>query len=398
MHVLGSRLAAALIHAINAIGSAHPPRGLFEPERLLAEAERVTGLSVWGSDDFGAPLRVLLRDLEEMAALHRLGRLWWRHRLLALLVTRLLIEDYVRQNPASQQVTIDKPLFIMGLARTGTTLLQRLLAQDPSSRWLTVGQMLWPVPKRITLRPPALLRGSGFEAYYHRRMSAIHLITDDAPGEDVILFQRTFVNPQFQLLAYLPRYTEWLSEPRDFTGALAYYRKELQILHHLRPGHHWILKNPGYPYYGASLVKAFPGARFIHTHRDVTTSLASTCSLVETSRRTFSNRVLERKTFGQAMLSRLEFNLERTAAMRAAARPEQFFDVQYDELVREPMRVVRSIYTWLGYPLPEETAKRMEAWLVADRKSRKREKHRYDPEVFGISAAEIEKRLAGRPC
>ncbi len=387
------KAANALGNTANRYGLARLP-ALAEAE-LLQEAERLTGLSGWGDDDFRTPLALLLRDLEEKSGLHALGRLWWHHRVLTLLVTRLLIEEHVRRHPHLLDTQLARPVFVLGLPRTGTTFLYRLLSQDPAARWASFAEMMWPAAvkaHRHLVKLPALLGLTAFQAHYWARMRHIHPMDDHSPEEDVMLFQRSFVNPQFPSFAYMPRYNQWIHTTTHFTGAVGYHRKQLQVLQHTRSGRNWLLKNPTFAYFGRALLDTFPDAAFIHTHRDVKASLASMASYLVVSRSTFSTRPFATERLGKGMVDRFAEHLRRAREMRSAGG-SRFLDVDYEPLVKAPLDTVRHIYRWLGYPLLPDVEQRMKDWLAADRKKSPPKKHHYSLEAFGLVATEVEERL-----
>ena len=109
-----------------------------EVDAILGEAQRRTGLSDFGDPAFRAPFERLLRSLREEARLNAVGRAMQFERNVGLLVNRLRTEEAWRRDPEIADERIERPLVIVGLARTGTTMLHRMMASDP--RWLA---LLW---------------------------------------------------------------------------------------------------------------------------------------------------------------------------------------------------------------------------------------------------------------
>ena len=108
-------------------------------------AQRQTGLSDWGDESFRTPFGILLAFLEQEAHLHLVGRYLLQQHCLDLLKNRLHVQDNLKHHPESQ-VPIERPIFIIGLPRSGTTFLHNLLAQDPTSRWTRLWELMCPSP------------------------------------------------------------------------------------------------------------------------------------------------------------------------------------------------------------------------------------------------------------
>ena len=104
---------------------------LLAPEKLLAEARRETGLSKFDGPAIEEPLERLTRALRTEARLNDVGVHTWHARLLNTLTTRLRARDWFVRHPEILEEQLPPPVVILGLARTGTTLLHRLLASDP---------------------------------------------------------------------------------------------------------------------------------------------------------------------------------------------------------------------------------------------------------------------------
>ena len=158
---------------VRALTTAHPAQTLqrissrspsvaLNPDALLEKAARQTGLSDFGGDAFHAPLKILLRSLREEARLNTRGIVIMHRTMLRLLTNRLLTEKAFAENPAMTQTPIDRPLFILGFPRTGTTLLHNLLACDPAARWLRpLGRALSRAASEVARGRSAYCAGGG---------------------------------------------------------------------------------------------------------------------------------------------------------------------------------------------------------------------------------------------
>src|SRR5262249_2054331 len=113
---------------------------------LMEGARRATRLLDFGGDDLIEPLQLLTADVEKESKLTALGRFMFHDDLLRRLCNRLRIEDWIRRDPGILQETIERPVFIVGLPRSGTTYLHPLLAADPTNRVPSAWEMDDPVP------------------------------------------------------------------------------------------------------------------------------------------------------------------------------------------------------------------------------------------------------------
>ncbi|HJQ74315.1 MAG TPA: sulfotransferase, partial [Gaiellaceae bacterium] len=144
------------LRALNRAGGLLAGAGLplvrLDPDGLCARASRRTGLDDFGDDAFREPLRRLLHSMEHEAALTLLGRLIARTDVVRLLENRLRMTDVRRRHPEIDAQEIRRPLFIVGLPRTGTTILHELMAQDPENRVPMTWEVMhpWPPPERAT--------------------------------------------------------------------------------------------------------------------------------------------------------------------------------------------------------------------------------------------------------
>src|SRR5688572_6705415 len=116
-------LAVRVFNGAAALAARAGVRSSLEFDSLLEAARRKAGLDDFGDPSFREPLRMLLRSLEEEAALHPFGRTIMRGRIVGMLANRLRVEALVREHPEIEGISIARPIVIAGLQRTGTTLL-----------------------------------------------------------------------------------------------------------------------------------------------------------------------------------------------------------------------------------------------------------------------------------
>ncbi len=178
---------------------------------------------------------MLLDSLNHEAALTPAGAKSLRAFLRGALMARLLSQAAWRAHPRYAQVPIERPLFITGLPRTGTTALHRLLTADPGSQglemWLT--QVPQPRPPRDSWAddPAFQFLQAGFAQHHeeHPEFLGVHYMAADQVEECWQLLQQSFRSVSFETLAYVPGYSAWLSA-QDWTGAYLRHRRNLQMI------------------------------------------------------------------------------------------------------------------------------------------------------------------------
>jgi hypothetical protein len=375
---------------------------------LLAEARRRAGCWSFGDDTLADRLRLLVDAVLAEARLHPLGRWMFRENQLRLLVNRLRMEDDWARHPELADVPVERPVFVVGLQRTGTTVLHRLLASDPARRFLPSWEAvnIAPVPRRGNGGrrrgggngagdPDPRLGTARFAERALRYMApdffAIHPVEAEAPEEDVLLFEYALWSTVPEAMMHVPSFAAWL-ERQDHTAAYRFYARALRYLQWQRPGGPWVLKTPHHLEHLDALLAAFPDARVLQTHRDPTRVLASFCSMMSHSRGVFSDRVDPREV-GRHWRAKAARMIERSTAVRDADRQGRFLDVHYGRLVADPLGELRRVYEFLGDPLTPAAEAAMRGWLRAN-PQHKHGRHRYRLEDFGLRRDDVARSFA----
>ncbi len=370
---------------------------------LIAAARRRTGLHFFGdefaSDATREPLRRLLASLEGEARLHPLGRLIWRESLVRALVNRLRIEAIYDLHPEIADLEVAAPVFIVGLQRTGTTLLHRLLACDPTFRPLISWEALNPAPFPNSPMPrggrdPRMRLAELAERslrYLAPEFFAIHPIDAHGPEEDVLLLDLSFASPTADATLRVPSYSRWLAEV-DQTAAYRYFRRVLRVLLWQQPGR-YLGKTPHHLENLDALLRIFPDAKIIQTHRDPVRVVASFCSMMAHGRAVFSDEV-DSAEIGEQLAQKAIRAVTRSMQVRERAPSDSFLDVSYADLVVDPQKEVRRIYDHVGLSLLPHTVTAMQRWLNGNPQN-KHGVHRYRLEDFGLDRDELSRQLQG---
>ena len=364
---------------------------------ILERAKGRTGLSDFGEGDVVEPLEVLVDALESEADLSPLGRQIMRMALIETLSTRLRIVDHIARNPTSRDEVIERPVFVLGLPRTGTTLLFNLLALDPTARPLVGWEAAEPLARRRTRpgRPDARIES------YRRRLRTlnymapelrkVHEMTCEGPEECNMLLMRTLLTSYYGLIARIPSYECWLAGRSQSTQEIAYrfHRDQLRLLQNQRHGARWLLKSPAHLATIDAIAGVYPDACIVQTHRDPAKVHPSTCSLIMLVRSLLSDRI-DPVQIGHEVLEEMQRRLSRLLEVREMLPPARIIDVQYADLVVDPLATVRRIYDHFDLTLPTEMARRTQHWLEQNPRH-KHGIHRYAVEAFGTDREEIDR-------
>ena len=366
-------------------------------EDLEASATRITTLTDFGGEDYREGLSVLLRSYEQDEQLTELGRKVKRSELRGALVARLVSEVGFRQVGVDETV-IDRPIFVTGLPRTGTTALHRLLAADPShqglEQWLC--EMPQPRPPRETWAQNPVFQQiqAGFERFYEANpgFAGVHYIAADTVEECWQLLRQSAMSVSYESLGHVPTYSRWLAA-QDWTPAYRRHRRNLALIGANEPNRRWVLKNPSHLFALDALLAVYPDAIVVQTHRPMRTTLASSCSLSALATRGYSERFVG-DTIGRDQLDLLGRGADNTLAGRAAHDPSHFYDVQYADLVRDPVGTVAAIYRHFDLPWTPAVREAVEAEDAASRSGHRAPSHRYTLADFGVAEDEVDARFA----
>jgi hypothetical protein len=390
-----------LLRLINACGRGFVNNGFSwmrpDEQTLLDKACKRTGLDDFGDDSFREGLRVLLRSYELDAELSFIGRLCVNGDMVRLLSNRLRLVADRRRHPGIAAEVIRRPLFITGLPRSGTTFLHALLAQDPAHRAPQVWEVMQPSPPpekasyAANPRIKATARQLKLVDILMPDFKKVHLIGATLPQECIAITSHAFRSYSFETMSAVHSYRAW-HDRQDKRPEYEFHRQFLQHLQWRCPGQKWVLKAPGHLLALEALLQVYPDAGIILTHRDPLKVLASCASFTEVLRSAFSDGV-DRAAMARQVRQRWEEGAGLAVQHRQAGNlRQQLFDVQYLELVRNPMAMVRRIYEHFDLELTPAAETAMQRFL-AENPQNKGGVHRYTLEAFGLNPEEERRRF-----
>lgn len=369
------------------------------PDALESAAKERTGLQNFGDWPLEAPLTALCQSLNEEMDLHALGRVYAFEQLAGALATRLRLVELWKRRPEILDERIERPIIIIGLPRSGTTILHRLLARDPDARVSPFWEQVAPLPlgdAEASQPEPdpriALIQGSLDTLHMMApEMSRMHEIRVDEPDEDITLLLPAFASLQFEWSYVVPGYSRFYQNA-DHMAGYQFFKQVLQTMQHLRGAGRWVLKAPQHLEQLGPLMKAFPDATFVQTHRDPAPAIISLASLTSYGQRRYFDHP-DPHAIGANIAAIVERLLRRGVEDRPDDDP-RFVDIQFPDLIADPINCVRSIYAAGDGPAPSnEAVVAMSAW-IADNQQEKHGKHDYAPADFALDVADLRARLS----
>jgi Sulfotransferase family len=362
-----------------------------DADKLMRKAQKKTGLSDFGDDSFREPLEILCQSSRTGKPMTTMGRLMGYDNLLYRLKNRLKIEAELKKHPGILDQEIHQPIIIAGLARTGTTLLQRLLAQDPANRSPRNWEMNSPVPppKPATYESDPRIKKDRFKwAILHHaypKFKAIHEVGAELPDECLSLMANDLISGWF-VIGNDSGYLQWILN-QDLLHSYQLHKRQLQLLQWNFPPLRWVLKSPWHLMRLDSLLEVYPDAKIIQTHRDPTQALASVASYMINFRSVNYHNV-DPKAIGKEWLDLTTTWFTRGMAAREEAekRPDsqcRFQDIYYKDFVADPIGTIETMYQGFNMELCKEAKERM-ALYIKNNPRNKHGSHSYSLEQFGL--------------
>ncbi len=368
---------------------------------LHVSAVKAVGLDDFGTDDdnYLEALGVLLESYRRDADFTEIGSKMSRFFVRNALVARLLSEASWKQYPQHAVVEIVRPIFVTGLPRTGTTALHRLLCGDPRHQGLELWLAEFPQPRPARETWPENPVFAELQARFSKAhnenpdYSGLHYMTADEVEECWQLLRQSLHSVSYETLAHVPTYAQWLSR-QDWTPSYQRHRKNLQLIGLNDPEKRWVLKNPSHLFALDALFGTYPDALVIQCHRPAETIMASMCSLAQHTTAGWSN-TFTGATIGADSLETWSRGLEQFNTERAKRDSAQFCDVDYFDLIREPLRTVENIYSHFGIEMTEAAQVGIQATDDESKQGPRAPKHEYSLADYGLTEEQVADRFRG---
>jgi hypothetical protein len=319
------------------------------------------------------------------------------HMMGQALRNRIEVDRYASDVPGLNEAALERPIFLTGLPRSGTTYFQYLFDQDPELRMLRTWEGDRPVPPPAT-DPDSVARRreASYESARRARkamggaIDAMHLTDVDGPQECLAILDQTFVNPGLLWTRSAGSYLTFLLESADLRAAYEYHARVLRLLQWGDTPQRWALKWPCHLLALEAIRSVYPDARFVVTHRDPVQALASNCSLAHMLRSSADPAADPRQT-GRDMLELVRRHVDRLVAFdvgQAAAGRDAVVHVDYYQLVGDPVAVMRGVFEGIGIEWTEAVDERIRSWRN-DNPQGKRGVHTYALQEYGLEREQV---------
>ena len=360
----------------------------------LTATESTGGLRDFGSTDYEEPLRLLLADYDRYARFSPEGAEFAAGDIIANLVGRLREQAGFEAHPEYVKGPVEQPLFIIGMPRTGTTMLHRLLSLDEQFQtlplWLAMSPMPRPPRSAWDTHPAFIQAKQGLEHIHEQTplLKAMHPQSPEEPDECRVVLNHSFWSPGMMTsFADVPNYGRWVFE----TDALSAYQRYRAVLGLIAGGRSkpWLLKDPDHVFQLATLIKVFPSARLVFTHRDPVEAVTSFGNIM------YHARSLVEPDLEPEQLSRVNLPgywakaMHKMEQARKDINPAQMLDLHLDEINADPLAAVARIYDYFGIEKSTSALDAMRLWIHDDPRAGHGNGRRYSLAALGTSPEEI---------
>ena len=347
-----------------------------------------------GEEDYLEPLEILVKSLNNEANLSYFGSLGAKFQITNHLQTRAKIFDYVSSHELKQP---SSPIFVIGLPRSGTTHLFNLLSQDTAHRSALFWEIMYPFPlsKKGSFSQRRKLFKADVVLYFKNKFTPglddLHYIESSSPEECLLIKTLSLRSMVYVYMANIPAYQDYIQKA-NFLPAFKWHKRFLQCLEVQEKPKRWLLKDPCHLEHLPEILKIYPDARFIHIKRDPSETIPSICSLTATVRSGFSSSI-DKNLIGSETLKFWKNALVRYSNARDSIGSSRLIDVAYEDLITDPIGMMKKIYNNFNLDLDIKTENSMVNYLSKSSMGHKN-KHAYTPEEFGLTKELIQNELS----
>lgn len=391
------------VRAMNALGL---PKAEIAVPALLASARKATGLEDFGDDGFMDRLELLVKSLNEEADLNPLGRLMQRQAISSVLRDRLYLHDLLQRHPEILERELLDPVVIVGLARSGTTRLHRLMATDEQFLHLKAWESMNPVPypksmavresgEGVDPRVTEIEAGLKIVLYMSPQIAAVHPLGAHEVEEEIGMIMHDVSTQMYEVQSQVASFAEHLM-CNDQTSAYELMRTLLKVtswFRHDPEDKPWVLKSPQHMQDLDALINVFPNAKIICPHRDPIKAVGSACSMTWNSIVRDTDHV-NPHWVGEEWLNKTDRMLKKSLRVREELVPaENQYDVLYSDITADWQSAIAGIYEFIGMDFNDAATQGMQKWLDGNAQH-KHGAHKYSLEDFGLTAEQVEQRLS----
>ena len=341
-----------------------------------------------GEDDYVEPLEILIHSLNKHNKFNPFGKIAFNHQLKSRLKVRRDLYNLHQENNFTDPAD---PVFVIGLPRSGTTLLFNLLSLDKSHRSPLYWEIMHPFPmvkssREKIKREKKTNRELTLAKTLIPKLRGMHTIRANSPEECEQIATINVKSFVYMCMADVPEYVEYLKNC-PFDSVFMWHKRFFQALEINGKPKRWLLKDPSHIGHLPEILKTYPKAKFIHIHRDPTEAVASFCSLTKNIRSSFSKKV-NTSDIGSTVIDFWKHNLNKGMEDRKNLSSNQIVDINYQDFIASPLNQVKSAYLQLGFDMTIETENNIENYLSQGQTTSK-SLHQYSLKEFGLNEKNV---------
>jgi len=379
--------------------ASHSARFAESEQALHDEAARMAGCNDFGEPGYLEGLRVLLDGYDQEARFNDHGRGMARQMILGILASRLRSEQQFRAMPEVLETSIERPLVICGLIRTGSTALHYLMGQDPDLQpleyWLGANPQPRPPREEWEAHPDYQLADAQIQAMYDAdpSLKAVHFMMPDGPEECRQLMVQQFTDDGFEVNNHMPSYAEWYRQT-DMRPTYRRHRDLVKLIGSRDPSRTWLFKYPVHMRYLDAFLEVYPDACVIQTHRDPLSVFPSYLSLI-TGFRSLAEKEIDPGEIARHQVELWASGAEHAIEVRRGRDPGQFYDLHFADFMTDPIKAIKNIHSHFGRELSAAGEEKLRTWH-ANNPQHKHGRHEYSraAEDVGMPLGEILERFA----
>lgn len=395
---------SSMLNTINGVGRILKVIGM-DPFKLDADAIiKKTRKKAEFTDDLPGQVDVglhkMIDSVNKEAKLNPFGRLAVKNLIERTLYGRFKVEQVLAENPEIEKAKIRQPLFIIGMPRTGTSIMHAMMHKDPAHRSPLAWECLlpFPVPQTETFTNNDQLKTitKEFEQLFKLVPDFLkkHYMAADSPQECLAINNLDFNSFQISAQLYAPSYMGWFADESDSLATMRFHKRFLQ---YLQSGgvkaERWLLKSPVHLMRLDEIFEVYPDARIVMTHREPTKVVASVGSLLASVRSLYSNFEDPIRT-GREQMETWHHYFDRFLKSRQLLNKEdQIIDLHFEDFASDHIGTVRKIYDKFDMNLSDETINRFKTFLAENPRD-KNGLHMYRLEDFGLTEEMVNKKFS----
>ena len=391
---------SSMLAGINLLGKTLGKFGLdpfqLNAEKIIEKAKRKAKYKVAIKPNLRTGLEVMVSSLNKDAKLNAFGKVAIKSHLERTLYERLKIEQHLKLHPEIEDIKIKEPIFIIGMPKTGTSILHALLDQDHYHRSPLAWECLLPYPPPNTDNYSSNAQVKTIEKEYEQlfklmpNLNKKYELNADSPQECVGINALDFNSFQIATQAYTPSYLDWFMNESDGLETMKFHKRFLQ---YLQSGgvksERWLLKSPVHINRLPEIFKVYPDAKVIMTHRHPSKVVPATSSLINSVRSVYSDSEnIKRTGHEQADIWSQYFN-RFVEVRKNLKREHQIIDLKFDNFIEHPLEVLAVLYEQFQWELTEEVKAKFKPFL----KNNPKDKHgsqEFSLESFGLTHQELD--------